>query len=114
MTYPRDRLKKKMEKNSGRVRCVITAGCQQGSSAVAWGAQFLSHTLQILKINLSFEACKMILLYLIKIYFSCIFKMQFNPFFELTSDTQGPISEIFAKNLENGFIQTNMHKTLGN
>ena len=37
MTYPRDRLKEKMEKNSGRVRCVITAGCQQGSSEYqAW------------------------------------------------------------------------------
>ena len=33
-------------------------------------AQFLSHTLQILEINLSFEACKMIFLYLIKISFS--------------------------------------------
>ena len=32
MTYARDRLKEKMEKNSCRVRCVITAGCQQGSS----------------------------------------------------------------------------------
>jgi hypothetical protein len=36
----------------------------------AWRAQFLSHTLQILEINLSFEAGKMILLYLIKISFS--------------------------------------------
>ena len=36
-----------------------------------WRAQFLSHTLQILEINLSFEAFKMILIYLIKI--SCSF-----------------------------------------
>ena len=36
----------------------------------AWWAQFLSHTLQILEINLSVEAVKMILLYLIKISFS--------------------------------------------
>ena len=35
-----------------------------------WRAQFLSHTFQILKINLSFEAVKMILIYLIKISFS--------------------------------------------
>ena len=33
----------------------------------AWRAQFLSHTFQILEINLSFEAIKMILIYLIKI-----------------------------------------------
>ena len=33
----------------------------------AWRAQFLSYTLQILEINLSFEAVKMIPLYLIKI-----------------------------------------------
>ena len=36
----------------------------------AWRTQFLSHTLQILEINLSFEAGKMILLYLIKNSFS--------------------------------------------
>jgi hypothetical protein len=36
----------------------------------AWRAQFLSNTLQILEINLSFEAVKMILQYLIKISFS--------------------------------------------
>ena len=36
----------------------------------AWRAQFLSHTLQILEINLSFEEVKMILLYLIKISFT--------------------------------------------
>jgi hypothetical protein len=36
----------------------------------AWRAQFLSHTLLILKINLAFEAVEMILLYLIKISFS--------------------------------------------
>ena len=36
----------------------------------AWGAQFLSHTIQILEINLSFEAGKMILPYQIKISFS--------------------------------------------
>jgi hypothetical protein len=35
-----------------------------------WRSQFLSHTLQILKINLAFEVVKMILLYLIKISFS--------------------------------------------
>ena len=35
-----------------------------------WRAQFLSHTLQILEINLTFEAVKMILLYRIKISFS--------------------------------------------
>jgi hypothetical protein len=38
----------------------------------AWRAQFLSHTLQTLKINLSFEAEKMILLYLIKNSFSSL------------------------------------------
>ena len=36
----------------------------------AWRAQFLSHTLQILEINLFFEAVKMVLLYLVKISFS--------------------------------------------
>ena len=36
----------------------------------AWRTQFLSHTLQILEINLSFQAFQMILLYLIKISFS--------------------------------------------
>ena len=36
----------------------------------AWRAQFLSHTLQMLEINLSFEVFKMILLYLINISFS--------------------------------------------
>jgi hypothetical protein len=36
----------------------------------AWQAQFLSHTLQISEINLSFKAVKMILIYLIKISFS--------------------------------------------
>ena len=36
----------------------------------AWRAQFLSHTLQILEIILSFEAFKMILIHLIKISFS--------------------------------------------
>ena len=36
----------------------------------AWWAQFLSHTVQILEINLSFEAVKMVLLYLVKISFS--------------------------------------------
>ena len=36
----------------------------------AWQAQFLSHTLQLLEINLSFEDVKMILLYQIKISFS--------------------------------------------
>ena len=35
-----------------------------------WPAQFLSHTLQILEINLSFEAGQMILGFLIKISFS--------------------------------------------
>ena len=40
----------------------------------AWQAQFLSHTLQILEINLFFEAVKMILLYLIKISFSFWYK----------------------------------------
>ena len=30
----------------------------------AWRAQFLTHTLQILEINLFFEALKMVLLYL--------------------------------------------------
>ena len=38
------------------------------------GAQFLSHTLQILEINLSFEAVKVILLHLIKISFSFCYK----------------------------------------
>ena len=33
-------------------------------------SQFLSHTLPILEINLSFEAVKMVLLYLVTIYFS--------------------------------------------
>ena len=36
----------------------------------AWWAQFLIHTLQTLEINLSFEAFKMIPLYLIKVSFS--------------------------------------------
>jgi hypothetical protein len=36
----------------------------------AWRAQFLSHTLQMLEINLSLEAVKMILIYLIKISYS--------------------------------------------
>ena len=36
----------------------------------AWGAQFLSHILQSLEINLYFEAVKMILINLIKISFS--------------------------------------------
>ena len=39
------------------------------TSKFKW-AQFLSHTLQILEINLTFEVVKMILLYLIKISFS--------------------------------------------
>ena len=34
------------------------------------GAQFLSHTPQILEINQFFDAVKMVLLYLVKIYFS--------------------------------------------
>ena len=36
----------------------------------AWWAQFLRHTHQILEINLSFEADKIIVIYLIKISFS--------------------------------------------
>ena len=36
----------------------------------AWRAQFLSHTLQIFEINLSFDVFKMILQYLINISFS--------------------------------------------
>jgi hypothetical protein len=36
----------------------------------AWRAQFLSHTLQVLEINLSFEAVILILIYLIEISFS--------------------------------------------
>ena len=40
----------------------------------AWRAQFLSHTLQILEINLTLEAVKMILVYLIKISFSFWYK----------------------------------------
>ena len=35
---------------------------------MGWRAQFLSHTLQILGINISFEAGRMILVYLIKIF----------------------------------------------
>ena len=35
----------------------------------AWPAQFLCHTLQILEINLSFEAGKIILLYMINFFF---------------------------------------------
>ena len=40
----------------------------------AWRAQFLSHTLQILEINQSFEASKMVLLYLVNISFSFWYK----------------------------------------
>ena len=36
----------------------------------AWRAQFLSHPLQILEINQSFKASKMVLLYLVNISFS--------------------------------------------
>ena len=35
---------------------------------MGWRAQYLSHTLQILGINISFEAGRMILVYLIKIF----------------------------------------------
>jgi hypothetical protein len=41
-----------------------------------WWAQFLSHTLQISEINLSFEAVKLILLYLINISFSFLNKIK--------------------------------------
>ena len=34
-----------------------------------WRAQFLSHTFQILEINLSLEAVKIIILYLMKFFF---------------------------------------------
>ena len=43
-------------------------------------AQFLSHTLQILEINQSFEASKMVLLYLVNISFSFWYKKDGNEF----------------------------------
>ena len=62
-------------------------------------AQFLSHTLQILKINLSFEAVKMILLYLIKISFSFRYKKNENEFsFHLVETSMIYIAEMIITN----------------
>ena len=55
----------KVEVISSKIECV--AAIYTSKFKWAWRAQFLRHTIQILEINLSFEAVEMILLYLIKI-----------------------------------------------
>ena len=47
---------------------------------VARGAQFLSHTLQILEINQFFETTEMVQLYLVKLTFSFWYKKNGNEF----------------------------------
>ena len=46
------------------------AAIQPSNLKLAWRAQFLSRTLQILEINQFFEDVEMVLLYLVKITFS--------------------------------------------